>query len=151
MTTENQNKTQPGGDARNESDEIIRNAVTQETASGYYTAEWGEKFGVYADGRVHIGESVGMEIAEDERPIALIKCPGIGNIDSSFWVDGWTERNGEGEYVTEDGRTLTLEECIEDCFQNGEVRDEIEEIIQRLLNSYRMDVESDCVYGTVVE
>jgi len=66
--------------------ELIENTIDDKAVAAYYTAEWGEWLGVYADGTWHVGASVGQEIDPVERPIALVKCPGIGNIEVE-----WTE------------------------------------------------------------
>ena len=117
-----------------EVEKTIREAITNDVVAQYYTAEWGDIFAVYPDGSIGVGPSVGMEIAEDERPITQIGCPGVDNLDSWFWTDGWTTRDEEtGEYITEDGRRLDLAECIVDCCKNGEISEEKEAIIESLI------------------
>lgn len=125
---------------KKEAEEKIRDAVTNAAVAQYYTAPWGDSFGVYEDGSIGVGQSIGMEIAERERPIALVKCPGLGNIDSSFWTEGWTKFNPDtSEYETKNGRKLDLTECIRDCCENGDISDEKEELIQRLIESREVE------------
>lgn len=89
----------------------------------YLTAPWGHRLGVYADGTVGVGESVGDEIDPDERPIALVRCPGIGNADMTYWREGW------------DCDHLNDADVIRDCCENGDVSDEIENLVERLVRS----------------
>jgi hypothetical protein len=126
------------GAALSTAEDIIREAITNDAVAQYYTAEFGYKFAVYSDGSIGVGSSIGMEIAEVERPIAQIKCPGLANLDSWFWTEGWATRDEEpGEYITEDGRRLNLSECIVDCCKNGEIDEEKEAIIESLIDSLK--------------
>ena len=69
-------------------DNIIKKAVTKDVVCAYITADYGETLGIYPDGSTSIGQSVGMEIAENERPIVTIECPGVNNIDDiSVYID----------------------------------------------------------------
>ena len=117
--------------------EIIKKAIDEKAVEMYYTAEWGERLGVYPDGSIFVSQDVGKEIAEDERPITWIPCPGIGNLDSEDWVRGWTTRTEDGYHrVDETGEVIDLEECIRRCCQpGGEVVTEISELIERLIES----------------
>ena len=111
---------------------LIEN-IDEKALAEYLTADFGEWFGLYADGTHAVGENIGNEINPDERPIACVKCPGISNISESFFTDGWTEYNHEnGMYKTDDGRELTFEECIRECCKSGDVTDEIEMFKEKL-------------------
>ena len=69
-------------------DNIIKKAVTKDVVCEYLTADYGETLGIYPNGSAAIGESVGHEIAENERPIVTIDCWGINNIDDiSDFID----------------------------------------------------------------
>ncbi len=97
-------------------DQIGRGELAQ-----YLTGDSGDTFGVDADGSTHVGDSVGREIDPDERPIATAKCRGIGNLDMTWWRDGWPCAE------------LSDEDVIRDCCRNGEVEGEIEDLIDRLM------------------
>lgn len=112
--------------------EVISNNMAQ-----YYLADSGEIFGVYYDDEkfsVSVGQSIGAEITPEERPIAGVKCPGIGNLDSSFFVEGWTTENEDGTYTEADtGKILSFEDCIRECCENGDVTDDIESLLDDLM------------------
>lgn len=122
---------------------IIVNAVGPHQLYEYMTAEHGNYAGVYSGGQFATGSSVGNEIAENERPIAMVKCPGIGNIDSSYWTDDWTEFDEEsGKWiVTEEsdgcnvGDRLDLAQCIYICCADGDVLDHVENLKNELIES----------------
>jgi hypothetical protein len=101
--------------------ELIRDAVGPDELAEYLVADSGERLGVYVDGDVIVGDDVGNEIAEDERPVAWVRCPGLGNIDMAWWRNGW------------DCAGLTEEEVIRDCCENGDVADEILDLVQLLI------------------
>lgn len=111
--------------------------VISDNMAGYYLADSGEIFGVYYDDgkfSVAIGQSVGAEIAPEERPIAGVTCPGIGNLDSSFFVDGWTTENEDGTYTEINTKEiLSFEDCIRECCENGDISNDIESLLDELM------------------
>ena len=116
--------------------EIIKKAIDEKAVEMYYTAEWGERLGVYPDGSVFVSQDVGREIAEDEQPIALLQCPGIGNLDSDYWTSDWTARTEDGYYrVNETGEVIDLKECIRRSCQDGDVMNEISDLVDRLIET----------------
>ena len=140
-------KKQDTAGNRERIESIIREAITDEIVGQYLTAQWGEKLGVYMDvgstnASVAIGESIGKEIAEDERPAVVINCPGIGNIDDSYYTDGWTTYDDEkAKYITEEGEELDFDECVIRCCKEGDIEDDRETIIEGLLQSWQEDQE----------
>jgi len=121
-----------------EIEKIIRDAITPEIFAQYVIANWGERIGIYPDGSVSIGQSIGMEIAEEEQPIVMAKCSGIGNIDTSYYSEGWTEYDSEiGEYITKDGRHLSESEMIIESCTEGDISQEIEGLVETLLEDYQ--------------
>jgi len=121
-----------------EIEKIIREAITPEIFAQYVIANWGERIGIYPDGSVSIGQSIGMEIAEEEQPIVMAKCSGIGNIDTSYYSEGWTEYDSEiGEYITKDGRHLSESEMIIESCTEGDISQEIEGLVETLLEDYQ--------------
>lgn len=115
----------------NKIQQAMDNLDLQELVYRYITAPYGAKLGIYENKKgfsFYVSQDVGKEIAENERPIAVIPCPGLGNIDTTLWTEGWTEEQENGLYLTEDGQELTLIECIKDCCQNGDITSILEEI-----------------------
>lgn len=88
--------------------------------AAYLVAQPGHTLGIYADGSVHVGEAIGREIAEHERPLATIRCPGIGSIDMTSWRADWECGHLDDAAV------------IRDCCENGDVEDERAELVRRL-------------------
>lgn len=107
---------------------LIEESVEDEHLALYMSAPWGHSLGVYADGRVSVGESVGMEIDPDERPIAIAKCPGIDNIDMTWWREGW-----ECDHLSDAA-------VIHDCCENGDVSDELDTLIEKLVEDAESDI-----------
>jgi hypothetical protein len=101
---------------------LIQDNVGPAELAQFLTAPWGWVLGLYADGSVHIGDSVGAEIDPNERPIVTARCPGIGNIDTTWCRTGW------------DCEDLDDAEVIIDCCENGDVEDELKELHRRLVS-----------------
>lgn len=59
----------------------LQKIITYDITYDYYAADFGEKLGIYPDGHIAIGQSVGKEIDEDEQPAIVIDCPGFDNLD----------------------------------------------------------------------
>jgi antirestriction protein len=102
--------------------------ITDAMVIEYTLADYGEKLGIYPDGSYAVGESVGNEIAESERPMIVVKCPGIGNIDCSWYAAGWAHYDSEKEawiddekeYDGDGGAEMTTEEMIARCITEGD-------------------------------
>lgn len=122
--------------------EFIKKYIGKTALEAYLLGEYGEKFGIYRDGAFLVGQDVGNEIADDEAPISIIACPGFDDIDVSLYTEGWTEPMGfveeleERGWRTNDNRVLTLEECVIECCQNGDVDAEIENLRRLLLDNF---------------
>jgi hypothetical protein len=88
-----------------------------------------------------------MEIDPDERPIAKCRVPGIANLDSSYWAEGWAEFDHDtGEYIVIQetnnhniGDLIDLETCIKQCCEDGDVSYGIEELREALIDSIYED------------
>lgn len=116
--------------------EFFRAVVSHEDLGEFLTAPWGHRLAVYRDGSVHVGESVGREIDPDEQPIAMVPCPGIGNLAAAEWADGWCEyAEGRAAYIeTETGRVVgDLADVVRECCRVGDVSTESEDLITRLV------------------
>lgn len=113
---------------------IEKNA--SEVIADYNTAPFGERLGFYIDDGVvshAVGQSVGNEIAESERAIVVLKCPGIGNVGSHFWLVGWTHENEDNEIVVDEtGEIIDFSEAIVRCCKEEDISSEVEGMIQEI-------------------
>lgn len=110
---------------------IIKAAITDDITAQYILADFGEVLGVWSDGSVTIGQSVGMEIAKDERPIATIGCPGWPNQDQSVFTEPWKYDQENDVYIDEDGDSHDIENCVVSAIENDYSFKE--EIIEKLI------------------
>jgi len=96
--------------------DFIEKAITTKITKSYLLADFGNTLGVYTDGKVVIGQDVGREIDPDDRPIATVECPGIGNIDGYVYEERAKANDPDlGEVSTEKAiEILALEEDLED-------------------------------------
>jgi len=118
--------------------DFIEKAITTKITKSYLLADFGNTLGIYPDGKVVIGQDVGREIDPDDRPIATVECPGIGNIDGYVYEERALRNNPELEGVTtekaiellaneedqdyglEDDRQLLIEKLLEEILPNKE-------------------------------
>ena len=114
--------------------ELIEKNINAMELYEYLTAPSNHWAGLYPDGSFHVGESVGSEIDEEERPLITIKCPGLNEMDDpSYWTDEWTEFDEDtGLYhiieVTKGhniGDSISLNECIRVCCEHYDVSDQV--------------------------
>lgn len=105
-------------------EDIIRDSIGNGELADYLTAPSSWRLGVYEGGKVVVGDSVGSEIDPDEFPITSITCPGIGNVDVSWFAEGM-----DG---TDD---MDPEDIIREACENGDVSDEIESLVSRLIDA----------------
>jgi len=113
---------------------VIEEAITPTVLWEYLTADYGWKLGVYADGSVAVGPDIGREI--DETPIAIVWCRGLENIHPKGYAYGWAEQLPNGMY--RDIRTqeeMTEKEMLWRCCQDGDVSQEIKDLIKDLVDS----------------
>ena len=119
---------------------LINEAITDEVYYQYLTAPYGERLGIYLnDGEVkaYVGRDVGREIAEEELPIAAVKVIGFGDLDMSDYAEGFAIYDREtGLYVTDDGRELTDAELLWVTITEGDITEEREALIERLIEDY---------------
>ena len=112
---------------------LEENVGTNELAA-YLKANFGEKIGLYANGQVVVGQDVGNEISEDERPVGMVAVPGIGNLDSTEYSAGYAVYGKDGLYRRiADGSVIgNFEALIDDTCKNGEVQDWLDELREQL-------------------
>ncbi len=123
-----------------EPEDIINVAITNSITAEYLLADWGEKIGVYPDGTVGIGQSIGDEIAKDESPVICIGCPGFPNLDQTVFTNGLDYDEKNETYIDDDGKSMSIEECVvEACIIDPDFK---EELIEKLL-LYLRDLNAD--------
>ncbi len=117
--------------------EYVQNNASKVIAD-YNIAPFGEWLGFYIDDGVvshAVGQDIGNEIAEKERPIIVLKCPGIGNIESDFWLSGWTHENESKEIVVDEtGEIIDFSEAIICCCEEGDIASMVECIQEQIYN-----------------
>jgi len=106
--------------------EIFQSAACGSLAD-YLVAPHGHRFGVYANGKVLVGQDVGNEIADDEKPLVWIPCPGIDKANMAYWREGW------------DTSALDDESCIRACCENAEIDDEVVELERVLQEAFGLE------------
>lgn len=113
----------------------ILDALSDEALEDYLTAEYGGWLCLWEDGYHCINDS-SYTLVYDIQPIGVAKCPGIGNLDSTMFSDGFAYRNEEdGMYYTLEDNTLVgdLAELIHDCVVNGDVTGFMDDLVEQLM------------------
>ena len=109
----------------NTNEKTIRTALSDEQHyADYLLADSGDRLAVYPDGSVSIGQDVGNEISENERPLAWVTCPGVGNADFSHILNGekWEDFENNEEFET----------AVKTACEEGDITDELSELIEKL-------------------
>lgn len=110
----------------------FREIITTSVLAEYLTAEYGHDMAIWPDGSTEIIEPSLCWRHDDTAPICLVKCPGIGNLDSTAWSEGYAKRDESGIYYDYDGyRIGTLADLILDCCETGDVSSFIEELVEK--------------------
>ncbi|NCC41916.1 MAG: hypothetical protein EOM21_21400 [Gammaproteobacteria bacterium] len=94
--------------------------TTNATLADFLCAEYGAHLAVFADGSHQIIDSGAVP---DGDFIAIVRCPGIGNLDGSVFAEGYAERGGDGIYrrITDDTEVGDLEALITESCREGDV------------------------------
>jgi hypothetical protein len=98
--------------------------ITDDMCVQYALGDYGERIAVYPDGKWAVGESVGNEIDPDERPLLTLSCTGVGNLDRSWFAQGWAHIDDDGNWCRDEGDAMigdgSAEDMIETCIREGE-------------------------------
>jgi len=113
---------------------IIKKAITTDVVASYLLAEFGEILGIYPDGSVSIGQDIGREIDPDERPLASVACPGIGNIDGSDY-ENQALNNDPELYVVDTEHAIKILAGEDD--QEYGLKDDLDLLVQNLIESLK--------------
>lgn len=107
----------------------FREIITTSVLADYLTAEYGYDLVVWQDGTTDF-VPYNFRFRHDEQPICRVKCPGIGNLDSTVFSEGYAKRD-HGIYYDYDGyRIGTLADLIEDCCENGDMTAFIDDLVE---------------------
>ena len=109
----------------------------------YLTASCGERIGFYIKEEKlihHVGQSIGDEICEEERPLLCVECPGINNLDSSCYTAdfcSWSEEREayvvDGPFMADQGRVVgRLADVIRECCEDGDMSKDLEDFLSSL-------------------
>ena len=120
----------------------FRELISYENLADYLTADFGSDLVVWPDDSVNLTESSITRWAEVQ-PVARVRCPGIGNLDSSVFTDEfveWDEGLGAfvvtGEHRDDKGRAVGgLEDVIAECCRDGDVTEFMDDLISALERS----------------
>ena len=104
--------------------------------------DYGSTIHVKTDGTFFVLGS-GTYLRDYSEIIGTIEVVGYGNIDHWDYLDGWGTWDRENDaFLTDDGRTLTTKEAIEECIEVGEWQIYIDEWKQFLLEQWQRDIEN---------
>jgi hypothetical protein len=114
-------------------------AIASAAIADYLTADYGCWLAVWDSGYWEIrpaGETLPPAC------VAAVKCPGIGNLDSTVFSDGWVTRQDDGSYIVtgefhdDQGRVIPdLDHMIRECCRDGDVSDFVDQLAAALTES----------------
>lgn len=121
----------------------ISDIITTSHLADFLTAEWGQRLVVWPNGTVSLVDASTAWRTNDDAPIAEVRCPGIGNLNTDYFTEGFAQKelSDEGDWTgqyTETGtdRVIgTIEDVIFECCRYGDVTAEMDELIERLTES----------------
>lgn len=122
----------------------FRDIITYDHIYDYLTADNNTDLSVWKDGTV-IAIEHGITYPV-ENPVARVRCPGINNIDTSWYTNDFCEtrtENGEyvvdGRYREDKGRVVgSIEDVISECCKDGDMTEEYDGLIDALERSYEI-------------
>jgi len=86
------------------------------------------KIWIYNDGSItHVTDGTIPNPVENT-VIAILSCSGRGNVDESYYAEGWATQMDDGNYITDYGRILSPDEMIEECLASGDFSESDEKI-----------------------
>ena len=99
------------------------------------------KIWIHQDGTIsHVTNGTVPNPAENT-VIAILPCSGRGNVDESYYAEGWATQTEDGNYITDYGRILSPDEMIEECLASGDFSESDEKIREYILRQVYADEE----------
>lgn len=134
--------------SKQEKQQFIFEHISEDQLCESMLGNFGWSFCLYIDGKTGLEQKGSYAIDPKDRPIASTDCVGLGNIDTTFWTDGWTTYDPETrEYiVNETQERIDLEEAIRRCCDEGDILSELEELRQSLLEDWERNEENGWEY-----
>jgi len=123
---------------KNTTARIIAEKVGSDHLADYLTAGHDMDLAVWADGSAQIVEHNRVwPLDSDEAPVARVQCPGIGNLDSTYFTEDFAAIDDNGEYIEiSSGRKIgELDAVIKECCQDGDMIGHTEDLIDALVES----------------
>lgn len=112
--------------------------LTLKNLADYLTADYGNDLAIWDDGKVSIVSS-NETWAAGQGPLARVPCPGIGNVDSSYFREGFVEWNDdEGAFVVTEGNDDAgrvvgqLSDVITECCRDGDVEAFYDDLVKKV-------------------
>ena len=111
----------------------VRDAVSHEALEAYLTADYGQTLLLWPDGHYCLQDQNTWSKWREE-PLAAVRCPGIGNLDSTVFTQDFVKYDSSaGAYVTiepqpDPGRVVgDLSDVIAECIRDGDVTADMED------------------------
>lgn len=109
--------------------------------------DYGDKVVLYTDGEFWVqGQSTYYRDPDEAGVIGYLPCWGAGNIDRSIYLDGFAERNEEGDYVEiETGRIMGQDDALAEAIEQGDIAyyEYIDEVLYTVRQERRESVYHD--------
>ena len=86
------------------------------------------KIWIHRDGSISHVTSGTIPNPNNSDVIAILHCSGRGNVDESYYAEGWATQMDDGNYITDYGRILSPDEMIEECLASGDFSESDEKI-----------------------
>lgn len=94
-------------------------------------AQAGQKAWIFSDGSYSFHGQGTIPNPANDTVLCVLPVGGIGNLDASYFADGWCEQDDNGEWDEQAGQHrhfATDREMIEVCLHEGDFADDLEEL-----------------------
>ena len=107
---------------RDELEAILREQVDWDHVHRLYALRgYGEQVNVHSDGSVSLlGSSEHYRDPDAAGVIFTLRAAGAGNIDLTYYSEGWAERTGNGDFLTEAGDRIDEADMIVQAIAEGD-------------------------------
>ncbi|MBW1936909.1 MAG: hypothetical protein JRI84_15430 [Deltaproteobacteria bacterium] len=116
--------------------EVLEKVDWEKAARMYYSAPYNASLLIWRDGDVTVLES-GTHLRSYDDVLVSLRCPGLNNIDTSYFTEGFVEWDDEKEaYISilpgDEGRIVgDLWDVVLECIRDGSVADDLRELAER--------------------
>jgi len=108
----------------------------EKAARMYWGAEYNATLVIYRDGGISVLPS-GTILHDSPDIVVTLRCPGLNNVDTSYFTEGFVEWDDEKEaYISilpgDEGRIVGgLWDVVLECIRDGSVADDLRELAER--------------------